>query len=202
VSQSGWRGKQKGGKRRTIMADYLKISYPYSLNISFSKGLKDSLTYIGRHYGKLANKEGYKGKKYLNSGIKFIAKRFGRFCGTPIRLMIEAKRIKNSNNKQWCYNKRIYGDAFGYIVELLRKRLPNDGVYVRELLNNLYRNICKESERGSELARLCSNALLFWQKEMLNLRQAGSNISDNDKGWAGKILRRIDEVDKPLPQIT
>jgi len=176
------------------MSQYLKISYP-RLKPS-SGGLKMSITYIGKHYGKLANKEGYKSRKYFKYGKKFIAKRFGSFCETAIHLMAEPKRIKNSDKKQWCYNKRIYVKAYDYIIELLFKRRFSDGVYVKELLNSLYQDACRDS--NTELEHLCSNALLFWQKEMLDLCQFSANFSI-DREDAGKILRGISEVDKPLP---
>jgi len=179
------------------MSQYLKISHP--AGDSCSKGLRLSITYIGKHYGRRANREGYSDREYFRCGKNFIAKRFGAFSKTAVLLMVKPKRIKGSNVKQWCYNKRVYAGAYKYILELLLKNPASDKVYVAELLNRLYQDVYDMGENNNELARLCSNALLFWQKEMLGLHLVNSNIPSASKEEAGKILMEIAEVDRPLP---
>ena len=179
------------------MAQYLKIS---SLKGgSCNTGLKKSIIFIGKRYGRLANKEGHSSKKYFKYGVKFIANKFGAFRKNAIFRMVKPKSIKNSNAKQWCYNKQVYGKAYGYIIKLLLRCQPKDKEYVTELLNNLYHDICKEPKIDSNLERLCSNALIYRQKEMLKLYNNNPKILNYDKEEAGKLLIKIAEFDKPLP---
>jgi len=175
------------------MSQYLNIPSP--TGGSCNSNLREVIIYIGKHYGKLAGKKG-RPDEYFKSGIKFISKHFGSFKKTAIRLMVEPKRIKNSRNKRWCYNKRIYGKAYEYIIYLLRKRRPIDEVYITKLFENLYQNICKVVGTGSNLNYLCSDALLYWQKGMLRLHEINAHVSSDDIVIAGKILSKIDEVDK------
>jgi hypothetical protein len=179
------------------MAQYLKISSP--VGGLRNSGLKRSIIYIGKRYGKLANRDGYKDKEYFKCGIKVIAKLCGAFCKTAILCMVEPKKTKNPDNKKWCYHKQVYGKAYGHIIRLLHKCPPSEKDIVKELLNNLYLDICKKLEKNNGLAHVCSNALLFWQKDMLGLHEIKPNVSINDRKEAGEILRKIIEVDKPLP---
>ena len=179
------------------MAQYLKVSSP--VGGSCNNSLKRAITYIGTRYGKLANKNGRTNKEYFKGGRDFVAKRFGAFRKTAINHMVMPKKIKNSKNRHWRYHKRIYDEAYGYIIDLLLKCPPDDKNMVKGLLDDLHQDICVKSGEGNGLARHCSNALLFWQKDMLELHKISRNISDDDKEVAGKILVKIVEVDKPLP---
>jgi hypothetical protein len=173
------------------VAQYLKVSS--FTGGSSNSGLKRAITYIGKCYCRRAK------KNYYEYGIKFIAKKFGRFRKNAIRRMVDPLKIKNSDAKQWCYHRQIYGKVYGQIIKLLDKSPPSDKEYVKELLHSLYQDICKNTELGSRLAHLCSDALIFWQKDMLDLQKIKSNISINDRVDVAKILKQIAEFDKPLP---
>jgi hypothetical protein len=179
------------------MAQYLKISYPEVK--PRRNGLKEAITYIGKCYGKLANKSGCTDKEYFKSGKKVVAKRCGRFCWSAVSCMVTTKKVKGSNARQWCYHKRIYGKAYRIIVNMLFKSPPCDKEYVAKLLNGLYQDVCDNNKNGLEIKRLCSNALMFWQKEMLGLRQGNQEFPEDVRTAAGKILREIADVDRPLP---
>ena len=58
------------------MSAYLKLDYSTP---SVNDSLKVAIVYIGKHYGKNANKKGLSEKQYLNSGIKYIAKKYDGF---------------------------------------------------------------------------------------------------------------------------
>jgi hypothetical protein len=184
-------------ERWSIMSRYLKISYPKGH--SCSKGLRWAITYIGKHYGRRANIAGYTDREYFKHGRNFIAKRFGAFSKGAVLSMVKSKGIKDANARQWSYHKRIYVDAYAYIIKLLFKCPPVDMTEVAKLLEGLYQDVCNDSGKGEELERLCSNALLFWQKQMLSLYRANPNASNGSREDADKILTGIIKVDKPLP---
>lgn len=207
------------------MASYVKISSPIGgSHDSDSKesiiyGLKRSIIYIGKHRDilkewrkeyiekyyaslkELSEEERHKmEKEYFKCGIEIIAKNVrGSFVKTAIRCMVKPGKAKKNYNKKWCYHKRIYGEAYGEIIRLLFKlfhKCPsNDKDYIKELLNDLYLNICKESEVGNELERSCSNTLLYWQKNMLELFKNQNYVSIYNKEGARGILKKIEDVD-------
>jgi hypothetical protein len=181
------------------MSQYLKISNVVAGSVN--SGLKQSIEYIGKHYGKLANKKGYDNNAYFKYGVKFIAKQFGRFRKNAIRYMVYPKNIKDSERcKQWCFNKQTYSQAFGYIIDKLLLCPTQDSEYVATLLNKLYETICNNSgSGGSPIERKCSNALIYWQKVMLSQEMIDNSIYQGDRKSAERILGGISEVDKPLP---
>ena len=184
------------------MAEYLKISYPKG-DPPRSNSLKRAITYLGKYYGKLANKNGHTDDDYFINGEIFIARKMGSHRKTAIRRMTESEKGNDPDNRQWYYHRRIYGKAYRNIVRWLRKRLIKDKEDVTKILDDLYRSICKETgERGNNLERLYSNALVFWQKDMLELFVINPITQIDDIEAAGKILGIIKEVDKPLPTIT
>lgn len=173
------------------MGAYIKISSDKAG--SCNSGLKQSIVYIGKKYGRLANKEGATSKQYLKSGIAFVAKKFGRMRHNAIKYMIFPKRIKNSTKKQWNFNKQTYARAFSLIVDYLLKAAPEDKEYVYDLLNKLYQD---SSGYGDDVERICSDALIYWQKKMLSVNRNNPEIGED----AGIMLRDIERYDKPLPQ--
>ena len=72
------------------MSNYLKLEFntPSRTN----SALKQAITYIGKTNGKLAYKDDYTNKQYLNAGIAFVAKKFGRFRKNAIKYMIFSKK--------------------------------------------------------------------------------------------------------------
>lgn len=179
------------------MAQYVKITSDVAG--SSNGALRKAIIYIGKRHGKLANKEGYSSKEYFKCGRDFIAKKCGSFKKTAILRMVEPRRIKGSKAKQWCYNKQAYGKAYSYIISLLLKCPPEDKSYISSLLNMLYQDIRKELEPGSAPERLCSNALIYWQKSMLSIHEISTNVSVDERQEAGKILSKVKAGDKPLP---
>lgn len=179
------------------MSQYIKIS---SLTGgSCNCNLKSVITYIGKHYGRLANKEGRKNEEYFEGGVKFIIKHCGR-SKEAVRRMIEPKKIKNSKSREWCFNKRFYGKSYAYIVKLLYKKMhhkskPSDKAYVEELLNKLYQDVCSSLSANNKPDRLYSNALIFWQKDMLELHRINNKVSEDNNKETGKIITEITEVD-------
>lgn len=180
------------------MADYLKIYSPVGGKLN--SGLKKAITYIGKHYGKLENKEGYKNKEYFKYGRKYIAKQCkGNRCETAILYMVKPDKTKNPDNRLWRYHKRIYMEAYEHIINSLRKCPPSDKDIVKELLNDIYLDICKRLGEDNKPARLCSNALLFWQKDMLDFYNNMPNVSIYYRDIAGKILSKIKNLDNVKP---
>ena len=172
------------------MAQYIKISS--ELATSCNTGLKKSITFIGKRYGKLAYKGGFKSNEYLKSGVRYIAKRFGRFRISAIKYMYEPKDIKGREAKEWCFNKQVYAKAYSLIVDLLLKSAPEDRNYIYDLLNQLYR---ESLHHDPSIQRVCSNALIYIQKRMLSLNR--NNTCD---GLAsGSILRTIESNERRIP---
>lgn len=101
------------------MGAYIKISYSSTVAGKSNRGLKEAIEYIGKRYGKLANVEGLSSKRYEKAGIAYIAKRFGHFRKSAVKYMIYPKKIKNSESRQWCYNKQIYVRAYKLILGYL-----------------------------------------------------------------------------------
>jgi hypothetical protein len=111
--------------------------------------------------------------------------------------MVEPKKIKKSENRQWRYHRNIYTKAYEYIIKLLRRRLSCDKEIVEKLLNDLYQDICKESGKGRDLEYAYSNIFLFWQKDMLRIQKINTNpiISNDDKDKAKEILELLENTD-------
>jgi hypothetical protein len=189
------------------MARYLAIDS--NLGKPSNSGLRESIIYIGKHYGKLANKTSCKNEQYLECGMKYIAKhafkakRFGilHFRKVAIRYMFKSNQIKNdSGNRRWYYHKRMYVEAYDYIIYLLLQISYDDNnfIKVKEFLNNHYKDICNKLGAGKKLDPSCSNALIYWQKKMLELHISKPIVSISNRKCAGNILDKIAEVDKPL----
>jgi tetratricopeptide (TPR) repeat protein len=166
------------------MTKYLEIFYPEGS--SCNRGLIIVIIYIAKHYGKQAN---------LECGIRYIAKHlyFGSLEDREeaIYRMIKSKKITNSKNRKWRYHRRIYGEAYEYIVKLLRN-CP------RNVVKNLLNDIHNELGTGNKLEQ-CSDAILYWQKKMLKLHISDPNVSIYNKEDAKKILDKINDVDKHFP---
>jgi hypothetical protein len=175
------------------MGQNLKVVYntPSATN----SALKDAITYVGKRRGKLANRNGYENKDYLKYGVKYIAKKFGNFNISKIKRMYLAEKIENSPNKRWIFNKRIYADAYKQIVDvLLDKECKEDTVYICELLQRLY---AETQIVDPKVSKYCSNALIYYQKEMLNLSAIDKNLENAVS--ASKILKQIEDTDERIP---
>lgn len=173
------------------MGAYLKLDY----SCSYNRGMKKALIFIGRCYGKHKHKNVCSDNEYYNSGVKFIAKKFGRFRNNAIKYMVYPKKIKNSNNKRWCFNKQIYVRAYSMIVDCLLKSKGDDRKEVLWLLTDLFiesKNIDPEAER------VCSNALVFWQKRMLSVNSIHKDSVTATE--ANTILQGIEKFDQPIPR--
>jgi len=191
---------------------YLDICSP--LGESPNIVLRDSIKYIGKYFGKLANKKGCRDWQYLKSGIEYIVKKriksslFKKMQSreTVIYKMIVSKKIKNSSNRKWSYHRRIYGEAYGCIIatlfEILRNdknknsgKINKDFVEINKFLNNQF----QKNNQNNNLEPTCSNALIFDQKNMLDLHKNDPNVFKYNREDAKRILDKIIEVDMPLP---
>ena len=102
--------------------------------------------------------------------------------------------MKNSANKQWRFNKQIYGRAYSQIVSLLLNAPIEDKEFIHDLLHRLYNETFNVD---ADSAKMCSNALIFWQKRMLQI-----NSMHNDSDIAEhsiRIYNSINKNDTPLP---
>ena len=174
------------------MGAYVKISYSSKITGNYNFGLRHSFVYIGRRYGKLANIEGLDDNQYLKEGIAYIAKKIGKYRKSAIKYMIYPKKIKDSINKQWCYHKQVYAKAYFLILEHLFNAPPKDMDYVYILLITLYYENCNSK---NDVNKMCSDALLYWQKKMLYLNR--NDVTDGEN--SGILLRDILKYDKMLP---
>jgi len=183
------------------MAHYLDI--PSSAAGSCNKGLKAAIVYIGKRHGRLKFKEGRKTNKYFISGRNYIAGKFGALRKTAIQRMVYPENLKDPEDpkaKVWYYHKKLYWKAYRYIIRFLLLRCPlEDKEYVFTLLNELYQEVRENTKKGDELERMCSNALIYWQKSMLRTYQTNGYVSNYKREEAGILLNKIIRVDKPLP---
>jgi len=202
------------------MERYIKITS--IVGGSCNANLKTAIIYIGEHKAiikewredhieehyaslkKLSEEERKKKRKaYFKFGIRIIAKGLGRLRNRAVRCMVKPEIIKGY--KRWHYNEQTYAKAFKYVIDLLElfknKCPPNDRDYLINLIDGLYQQINNNPAlAGEELERVYSNAFLFWQKDMLNFCRNYPTSPEKDKKSAGKILRELNDVDKPLPQ--
>lgn len=174
------------------MSNYLKLDFNTHTRTNFA--MKEALIHIGRRNGKLKDKEGYPEKEYLKAGIHFVAKKFGRFRKNAIKYMVFTKKIKNSSNKRWCFNKQVYGRAYSEIISLLLRSPIEDREVVHDLLRRLY-NETVECDDCS--AKMCSDALIYCQKRMLLINSVHVNFDIAKQ--SSRLLNSIKENDKPLP---
>lgn len=173
------------------MGAYLKLDY----SCSYNRGMRKALIYIGRNYGKHKHKNECTDYEYYNSGVEYVAKKFGRFRKNAIRYMVYPKKIKESNNKRWYFNKQIYVKAYSVIVDCLLKSKGDDRAEVLRLLTDLF---IESKIIDPQAERVCSNALIFWQKKMLSVNCIHQNNATAIE--ANTILRDIEKSDKRIPR--
>ncbi len=186
-----------------ITTSYIKITSDVAVTGLHNTALKTVITFIGKRYGKLADKKDCTSKEYFKAGKKFIAKncKCGSLFKTAIDYMVSPRKIRGEESvRQWCYSKRKYAKAYWYIIKLLLNCQPEDKEYVAKLLNALY---IKASEDESGLAYICSNALILHQKNMLRMcRVNDKRFSKTDRELAGNMVEIIEKIDKPIPHTT
>lgn len=174
------------------MGAYLKL---YGPTKSTNEALIKAIVYIGKNFGQYSNKKGLENAKYLKGGIKYIAKKHGRFRITAIKSMIYAKKKKGSDNKCWRFNKQTYAKAYAFIIDKLINCKKRDRNEVLTLLNNLY----EETKRvDSNAERMCRNALIYWQVTLLNINSISSetNVAIDSR----RIYDHIIASDKKIPK--
>jgi len=174
-----------------------------------NEGLKEALICIGKHYGKgkLANKSNHDNKYYLKRGVNYIAKKFGKFNIGNIRAMYKAKiklRKVIINDELptneympmhiWTFNKRIYADAYYEIVQCLKKASKTDP-YIDDILQKLF---AETKKINPAVENRCSNALIYFQKEMLTINkislQGGGTIAEKSIYILNKLNKTVDYV--------
>jgi hypothetical protein len=176
------------------MAHYVKISSP--LGGSCNKGMKEAIGCIGKYCYSLSKKKGSTDKEgYIEYGLYIISKQCGH-SKTAIRKMFEPEKIKGSKNREWWFHKHFFKKAYRYIIKLLKELPPDDRKYIKDFLNNLYQDYCQTGEADSNKIPLCSDTLLLFQKEMLEILEINNNVSEHERKCAGEILRVITEADK------
>ncbi len=171
------------------MSAYLKLDYSTP---SVNDSLKVAIVYIGKHYGKNANKKGLSEKQYLNSGIKYIAKKFGRFRVNAIKTMVYSQK-SFGNNRRWAFNKQVFARAYNLIIRTVKKIDGDDKDYILRQMSEWYN---KYVAIDNKMDKSCRNIFIFWQTKMLHVNAAHPNQEVAIS--ATKLYNNIVENDLPI----
>lgn len=155
-----------------------------------NKSLKEAIIFIGKHYGKLASDKYCSQNQYLNSGINYISKPFGRFNKTAIKNMFISTR-KTCGKREWRFKKSRYHKFLEYIINLLDNVDENFAEEANKLLKELLTKL-----RDDSIDKTYSNALIYHQKVLVSINTANSDTEIAKESQ--KLYREISRVDKPI----